>query len=74
MVALKNENLGQIQQIAFDLEPPSFNLEFPSTLTKDMIIKVFSKIFETMKWHLYQEIKKVTAGRVDYYLTKNEMK
>ena len=27
-----------------------------------------------MKWHLYQEIKKVTAGRVDYYLTKNEMK
>ena len=47
----------------YDNEPPSFDLGFGHILNKPLIVKVYMKIFEAMKWEMYQRIKEVTEHR-----------
>jgi hypothetical protein len=47
-------------------------------LTKELIVTIFEKIFEVMRWELYVRIKNITNERCKsiekYYLTRNELK
>ena len=49
-------------------------MEFPSSLTKEVYIKILKKIFAAIRHTVYKEIRGIVRSRDEKYLTKNEMK
>ena len=56
------------------LEAPDFELEFPSTLTKEVYIQILKKVFAGIRHTIYKEIRGIIRPREEKYLTKNEVK
>ncbi|CDW76168.1 UNKNOWN [Stylonychia lemnae] len=56
------------------LQEPNFNLEFPSTLTKEVYMKILKKVFATIRHRVYKQIRDIVRPRPDKYITKNELK
>jgi hypothetical protein len=55
-------------------QPPDFELEFPSTLTKEVYLMMLKKIFAAIRHVIYKEIRQIVRSRANHYITKNEMK
>lgn len=56
------------------LEAPDFELEYPETLTKEVYLSILKKVFATIRYRIYKQIRDIIRPREQKYLTKNELK